>query len=159
MDTTLLILRISLHVISIKGDSYLLFILSPNLGSNTVYNCLAVWLGVIYDFQATVRKTRGDSHPVGAVIGSSNGAVMFHPQMIRPWLVQPVLYIPRIFDPPISFVPWGIHPMDGSSHWFFRSCAMDVMTLHGRFTPTIPERSDLLSLHFQGCIVLFFVKC
>jgi hypothetical protein len=43
------------------------------------------------------------------------GAVMFHPQMIRPWLVQPVLYIPRIFDPPIllshgAYIPWMVHP-------------------------------------------------
>ncbi len=63
---------------------------------------------------------------------------------------------PVNFSFPISFVPWCIHPMDGWSHWFFRSCPMDVMTLQGRFTPTIPERSDILSRLFQGCIVHFF---
>ncbi len=63
---------------------------------------------------------------------------------------------PANFSFPISFVPWYIHPMDGWSHWFFRSCAVDVMTLQGRFTPTIPERSDILSHLFLGCIIHLF---
>jgi hypothetical protein len=43
---------------------------------------------------------------------------MFHPKMIH--LVGSTCIVqPDNFTSPISFVPQGIHPMDGLSQWFF----------------------------------------
>jgi hypothetical protein len=80
-----------------------------------------------------------------------SGAVMFHPQMIRPWLVQPVLYIPRIFYPPFllshgAYIPWMVHPtgfLDPApwTLWPFMDDSWEM---------------DVMSHHFQGCIVHLF---
>jgi hypothetical protein len=61
---------------------------------------------------------------------SFDGAVTIGPQIICPWSVWPVLCIPVIEHN--LFFSHLVHIFHGwSVPMFFRSCAMDVMTLHG----------------------------